>query len=343
MRPGAASSSAGAERATTDEELLDGIARGREEAMGLLYARYARPVFGMASQAFDAGAAEEIVQDVFLAVWRGATSFDPAKGEAKAWLFQIARNRIANEWRRRGRRPRTEGDEGGLASVPDPSPDQAEALWKKHRGEALRRALGSLPAPERAALGLAYFDELPHRELAAHLGIPLGTAKSRIRSGMGRLRLRLAPLVVSVLVVALVTFVAVRSSRERRDLARDERALTMLTSSDSVSLRLTAAAGQPPPTHATYRFRPGSPIAVVTYSNFPAAPDGRIDRAWALVDGRWVRLGEAVPDASGHARLIAEGAALAKAPERLVVSRERGPARDAPAGETVVEWRPDRK
>lgn len=342
MHIGTARKTAGSS-ATNDEELLDGIARGGEEPLATLYARHAPAVFGMASRALDPAAAEEIVQDVFVAVWRGASSFDPSRGEARAWLYQIARHRIANELRRRGRRPRTAGDDEALADVPDSSPDQAESFWRKHRTEVLRRALRTLPPAERAALGLAYFEELPHRELAASLGIPLGTAKSRIRSAVGRLRASLGPLVAVLCVGILVTLVARRNGADRKDLARDERALAMLTSSDALSLRLGAAPGQAAATHATYRFRPGSPIAVVTFSSFPIPAAGQTDRAWALVTGRWIPLGAATPDASGRARLIAENPALAGTPERLVVTRETGPRGLAPAGNPVVEWEPDRK
>jgi hypothetical protein len=117
----------------------------------------------------------------------------------------------------------------------------------------------------------------------------------------------------------------------------------MLTSSDSVALRLSAATGVPPEAHATFRFRPGSPTAVVTLSKFPATAPGETDRAWARVGGRWLRLGEAVPDAAGHARFIAEDAAIGTPPERLVVTRETGPAGAGPAGRTMAAWEPDRK
>jgi RNA polymerase sigma-70 factor (ECF subfamily) len=347
MRPGAAPGACpGAGNATTDEELLAEIARGREDAVGKLYARLAPAVFAIAVPALDSATAEEIVQDVFVAAWRSAGSFDPQLGTARTWLFTIARRRIANELRRRSRRPRTEsgsGEEDSVTTGPDPAPDPSEALWRERRGEILRRALRELPPPERAALGLAYFDDVPHREIAELLRIPLGTAKSRIRSGVARLRLRLGPLVAAVAIGVLAALLVSRLSSGRRQLGVDERALEMLTSSDAQSLRMTASPEAPPDAHATYRFRPGSPIAVVTLSRFPAASPGEVDRAWALAGGRWVLLGEARPDASGRARRIAEDSALASPPARLVVTRETGPAGSAPAGRTMVSWEADRK
>lgn len=329
----------------TDEQLMGELAEGAEEAIGELYSRYAPTVFGMAAQAVDRATAEEIVQDVFVAVWRGASTFDPQKGQARAWLLQIAHYRIANELRRRSRRPRIEADPENVQSarLPDPSPDQTEAAWQAHRREVLRRALDELPPPQRQALGLAFFEELSHGEVAHVLGLPLGTVKSRLRSGASLLRARLAPLAAALLLLAVAAGLAVRLAAGRHELGRDERALTMLTSSDAVSLRLTAAHGQDPAAHATYRFRLGSAIAVVTLSKFPAASPGEVDRAWASIGGRWVLLGEAVPDPTGHARLIAESEPLARAPERLVVVAERGPAGNGPAGAAIVSWEADRK
>jgi RNA polymerase sigma-70 factor, ECF subfamily len=346
MFPGAAPGSRpGAGNATTDEELLAEIARGREEAVGLLYARLAPAVFALAAPSLDAATAEEIVQDVFVAAWRSAGSFDPALGNARTWLFTIARRRVANELRRRSRRPRTEpGDDGNEAlAPPDSAPDASEVLWRERRGEILRRALRELPAPERAALGLAYFDDVPHREIAALLRIPLGTAKSRIRSGVSRLRTRLGPLVAAVAVGVLAALLVSRLGPGRRQLGLDDRALEMLTSSEAQSIRMTALPGTPADAHATYRFQPGSPIAVVTLSHFPAAGPGEIDRAWASAGGRWILLGEATPDASGRARRIAEDPALSESPDRLVVTRETGAAGRAPAGRTMVSWEANRK
>ncbi len=334
----------GGDIVTTDEELLREMARGEPDAVGVFYERHAAAVFGMAARSLDPATAEEIVQDVFLAAWRGAGSFDPARGDARPWLFAIARNRIANELRRRGRRPADgpASEEDDVARLHDPSPEPDDALWRRRRGEILRAALSRLPESERTALGLAYYEDLPHGAIASLLGIPLGTAKSRIRSGVGRLRSSLAPL-AAILTALVLVLSGIALWGSRGALRRDERALSMLTSSDAVSVRLGPAPGAPAGTHATYRHRPGSPIAVVTLSQFPPLAPGEVDRAWALVGGRWVLLGSAVIDREGHARLIAEGPALSLAPERLVVSRERGPVGPEPAGRAVVAWEPDRK
>src|SRR5262249_5472966 len=116
----------------SDEELMRQLAAGAQEALGPLYSRYARLIFHLAVQTLDRPAAEEIVQDVFLAVWRRAITFDPAWGTFRPWVLQIAHFRILNELRRRSRQPQVEPDPDGLlsASLPDDTPEPTEATWR---------------------------------------------------------------------------------------------------------------------------------------------------------------------------------------------------------------------
>ena len=319
-----------------DEELMRELAAGREEAIGPLYARYARILFGMAAQALDRATAEEIVQDVFLAAWKNASSFDPSRGPLRPWLLQIAHFRIANELRRRSRRPNTRADVGeeGLEELPDPAPDPTERIRVEHRRAALRSALERLPARERQALRLAYFEGLSHGEVARRLALPLGTAKSRIRAGMAGLRANLAPIAAGLLVLAVVAL-AIRIQAERASRARDERALAMLTSSDAETIHLSASPGVPAATHGNYRSRPGGGIAVVTLSNFAPAPAGRVYRVWVRRGDAWTALGAGIPDASGHARILGEGDVYSSRPDevRVTLEPERGGA--APSGPPV--------
>jgi RNA polymerase sigma-70 factor (ECF subfamily) len=323
-----------------DEALMAELASGKQDAIGALYARYAPTVLGMAAQALGRPAAEEIVQDVFIAVWKGARTFDPGRGAVRPWLLQIAHYRIANELRRRSRRPRLQDDPDGerLAEVPDPGPSQSEEVWNAYRHAALRRALEELPPPQRQALGLAFFDQLSHDEIAEALSLPLGTAKSRIRAGLRFLRGRLAPIIAAIAVVAAAGLVALRLSSARDDLARDDRALTMLTSSDARALRMTAPGNPSSAEHGVYRHVPGSPLAVFTISRFAQPPDGRVYRLWARAGGEWLPLGVLRPDSSGHARGIAEHPALSSAPERLEVRLEPATVATAPTGPVVVSW-----
>ena len=341
MRARSLSTSTPEPPAPADEQLMREVASGRQEAVGQLYARYAPLISGMAAQALDRATAEEIVQDVFLAVWKNAASFDPGRGPLRPWILQIAHFRIANELRRRSRRPRTDSDPEGsvLESLPDPGPDGAEHAWSEHRRQILRSAFDKLPAPQRQALGLAFFEDLTHDQVAAALDLPLGTAKSRIRGGLRNLRVMLAPLAAILGLLVLAAGLAIRMQQNRQGLARDERALAMLTSSDSETLHLSAAPGQPDQTHGNYRYRPGGTIAVITFSNFPAAPPGRVYRVWVRHGGAWTALGEGVPDIAGPARLTAEGQALAVRPDEIAVTLEPGRGSPTPTGTTIVSWR----
>src|ERR1700737_652076 len=329
------------EAVSTEEELIQSIASGRQEAVGPLYSRYAPTVLGMAAQAVDRATAEEIVQDVFVAVWKNARSFDPARGPVRPWLLQIAHYRIANELRRRRRRPQIvpDPDSERVSSLPDPVPDQSEETWVAYKREALARALEQLPPPQRQALGLAYFAELSHDQIARILELPLGTAKSRIRAGLRNLRVLLAPLALLLAALAILAGLAVQLRSEQQRLAQSSRALTMLTASDAQALRLTAAPSVPPAAHAVFRFRPGSPIAVLTFSNFPPAPAGRTYQAWALARGRWISLGTATPDSGGRARLVAEGAEFGSQPDGVRVTLEPEPGSPTPTGPDIVLWR----
>jgi RNA polymerase sigma factor (sigma-70 family) len=325
----------------SDEDLMRALASGSEDAIGPIYSRYAPIVFGMAARALDRPTAEEIVQDVFVSIWKGAASFDPSRGPAKPWLLQIAHYRIANELRSRSRRPQTQADPEGerLANLTDPSPDQTEQAWNEYRHAALRRALEELPPPQRQALGLAFFQDLSHGEIASVLKLPLGTAKSRVRAGLLALRGKLAPLVAALAFVALLAGVAYEFQGRRRALAVDERALAMLTSSDAQALRLTAEPGTAEQTHGVFRFRPGASTAVITFSNFPALTTGWTYQAWALHAGRWTSLGTARPDAAGKARLIAESPAFGTRPEAVQVTVEPEPGSPSPTGRAVISWR----
>jgi RNA polymerase sigma-70 factor (ECF subfamily) len=320
-----------------DEELMRQLASGRQEAIGPLHTRYAPRVFGLAAQTLDRAGAEEIVQEVFLAVWRKAASFDPARGPFRAWVLRIAHLRVLNELRRRSRQPglATATDERAGAALPDPGPEPAEAAWREHRRAVVQAAVSALPPPQRQALSLAFLEDLTHEQVAAFLDLPLGTAKSRIRAGLQALRARLAPLVAAGL--ALVILLAV-VGLQHGAMRRQERALRMVTASDVVPRRLTAVPGVPATVHGTYRGRPGVPLAVLTFSNFAPEPAGRVYRTWALSQGRWTALGTVHPDIRGSDMLIVEDTALAVPPEAVKVTLEPIGTVSAPTGPTVIRW-----
>lgn len=129
------------------------------------------------------GSAEDVVQDVMLAVWHKAAQFDPHRAEASAWIYRIARNRRIDLARRK---PPPEPEI--LAEPEDSEPDAAQILALGQEAALLRSALGALAPDQARVLEQAYFEELPHSRISELTGIPLGTIKSRIRLGLERLR-----------------------------------------------------------------------------------------------------------------------------------------------------------
>jgi len=324
----------------SDEELIQQLAAGSHEALGLLYNRYARLIFHLATRTLDRPTAEEIVQEVFLAVWRRAVTFDPDRGPFRPWVLQIAHFRILNELRRRSRQPQVEPDPEGLhlADLPDDSPEPAEAAWLEYRRSALQAALAELSPPQRQALGLAFLEDLTHEQVASVLNLPLGTAKTRIRAGLQKLRGKLAPQMAALALLGILSLLGVRYHAERAARQRDERALTLVTASDTENIRLAPVPGVSLETHARYRGRAGAEIAVVTFSHFPPAPAGQTYQVWVLHQGMWTALGTVQPDTSGNARLIAEGPVLAVLPDAIQVTREPTGGSAAPSGAVVVAW-----
>ena len=182
-----------------DEELVSQLAAGRQEALDPLQARYASVLTSLASRQLDRPSAEEIVQDVFLSVWQHAQSFDPRRGAFRPWMFQIARRRIINELRGRRSRPRLEADPEGelIDGLADDAPAVADQVARDERRSAIRTALQVLPQSQRDAVAMAFLEELTHEEVASALRVPLGTTKTRIRSGLLKLRLELTSLGVA--------------------------------------------------------------------------------------------------------------------------------------------------
>ena len=179
-----------------DEALMAQLAAGDDQPIVSLMVRYAPRVLTLAMTAVDRSSAEEIVQEVFTAVWRSAKSFDPAKGTFRDWVLQIARNHIANELRRRQRRPNSHcsADELTWNNAAEFGPEPPELVWREMRRQALHAAVDALPPKQRQALSLAFFDELSHQQVATMLDVPLGTAKTRIRTALTSLKHQLTPL-----------------------------------------------------------------------------------------------------------------------------------------------------
>ncbi|MBJ3785939.1 sigma-70 family RNA polymerase sigma factor [Devosia sp. MSA67] len=133
----------------------------------------------------DRQAAEDLMQETMLAIWRKAGQFDPARGQASAWIFTIARNIWIDAWRKQ-KRPTFDHDDPAL--VPDPEPDAPERMVLSQSGAALHEALKTLPPEQVELIRLSFFDDASHSTIAAQTGLPIGTVKSRIRLAFGRLR-----------------------------------------------------------------------------------------------------------------------------------------------------------
>lgn len=175
-----------------DGRLIQAMARGDVSALGILYDRYARLVFGLATRVTGSPAdAEEVLQDVFVQAWSQAGLYAPARGTPRTWLLTIARSRAID---RRRRRRRDEGTGASGEEVLDSGENPEADLQERGRREAVRKALTLLPAEQRTAIELAYFGGLTHVEIAMRTGDPLGTVKGRLRLGMEKLRGFLGPL-----------------------------------------------------------------------------------------------------------------------------------------------------
>lgn len=175
--------SADAKGISPDATAISAIRSGDQSAMAALYDRYSSIVYSVALRVLgDTGGAEDVLQDVFMQLWRNPGLFDSSRGSLGAWLAVIARNRAIDALRKR----RPESDiEDVVISV---ETDLANEADRARAAEKVRSVLGSMPAPQRAALEMAYFEGLTHTEIAAKTGEPLGTIKTRIRAGLTTLR-----------------------------------------------------------------------------------------------------------------------------------------------------------
>jgi len=184
-----------------DVQIIQRVVAGDQQALGELYDRWSKPAFSLARRVCaDEGLAEDVVQEVFIAFWREPGRFDPARGAFSSWLLTLVHHKAVDAVRRESAiRRRTvpaaeDGEEWSVA--PGPGADQA-ALGAVVAGQ-VRDALGRLPNEQREALALAYYGGYTQREVATLTGVPLGTVKSRMFTGVQRLRSVLGPLLGEV-------------------------------------------------------------------------------------------------------------------------------------------------
>ncbi len=176
-------STASQNQGLNDGALISAIRSGNQDAMAQLYDRYSAVVYSVALRVLgDTGAAEDILQEIFMQLWRNPGSFDAGRGNLAPWLAVIARNRAVDLLRKR--RPQTEISET-IVSVES---DLAAEMDRGRITEKVRGVLKEMPAPQRKALEMAYFEGYSHSEISEKTGEPLGTIKTRIRSGLILLR-----------------------------------------------------------------------------------------------------------------------------------------------------------
>ena len=169
--------------AQDDAALLLGVQRGDDRAMASLFDRYSKVVYSVALRVLrDPASAEDVLQEIFMQIWRNPDSFIATRGSLGGWLAVVSRNRSIDALRRR--RPTEQVDDMQLAS-PYNLGDEAE---RNSMMEQARRVIHHLPTEQRKTLEMAFFDGLTHSEIAEMTGDPLGTVKTRIRSALSTLR-----------------------------------------------------------------------------------------------------------------------------------------------------------
>ena len=170
----------------SDEAVVALIARSDEQALAELYDRFGRVAYGLARRILrDESLAEDAVQDAFLTAWRRADTFMPERAKASTWLLTLVHRRAVDLVRREDSRRAEPIDETAEAPAAGTAED---VVWLRLERERVQSALQQLPDQQREALELAYYGGFSQSELAERLGQPIGTIKSRMFSGLGRLR-----------------------------------------------------------------------------------------------------------------------------------------------------------
>ena len=176
-------------RVPPDAALVHRLLQRDVRAFEEIYDRHSRAVYGLVLRILQqAGTAEEVVQDVFLQLWRNAARYDEQRGPFVPWLLTLARNRALDTLRLKSERQRRREDQTEELPPITTAPEYEKALDEKRRCERVRALMSSLTPQQKRAIELAYFEGLSHTEIAAALREPLGTVKSWIRNGLLRLK-----------------------------------------------------------------------------------------------------------------------------------------------------------
>jgi RNA polymerase sigma-70 factor, ECF subfamily len=176
-------------RGLRDSELVELVAQKDAGALEALYERYGRPAYSLARRILtEETLAQDVVQEVFLSLWRDAQRFDAGRGTVATYLLSMTHHRAVDVVRREENLRRWRTSDEGLELEADPKVRVEDEVLTSERRAEVRAALGELPAAQREALLLAYFGGYTQREVAALVGVPLGTVKTRMAAGMRKMK-----------------------------------------------------------------------------------------------------------------------------------------------------------
>ena len=177
-----------------DEDLLVHSAGGDDRAFEVLYDRHGKVAWSLAFRLLgERGAAEDLVQEAFLAVWNGAARYSSSKGSVRTWILAIVHHRAVDRLRQGAANKRRQEALEHVAAIEPDAPDAADVVLARVADEEVHAALHDVPDEQRQVLRLAYFGGYTHHEIAAMLSVSLGTVKSRMRLGLERVRRNLDP------------------------------------------------------------------------------------------------------------------------------------------------------
>ena len=188
-RSAAASTPAERLRVLADEELMQLVYRGMEDAFEVVYDRHTDAAFSLAYRICGQRTlAEDVLQESFLAMWRSRSRYDRSRGSVRTWILGIVHNRAIDAVRRRGVRDRGEALEEGI-ELRIAAPERTDVeVARREEAREVRDALESLPAEQSRVIELAFFGGMTHVQIAALLGMPVGTVKGRMRLGLTKMR-----------------------------------------------------------------------------------------------------------------------------------------------------------